>query len=128
MLALIDSHIFLHMLGDPVRLTTRQRAFLEDSGNDLLLSLASVWEITIKYGLGKLRLPTTPENVFPAQLEPFGVDLLPITLEHVLHVHKLPPHHHDPFDRLIISQAQLNNLPVLSSDTHFPSYGIQVIV
>ncbi len=128
MLALIDSHIFIHMLGDPDRLTSRQRSFIDDSGNDLLLSLASVWEITIKYGLGKLRLPTAPENIFPTQMEPFGVELLPITLAHVLYVHKLPPHHHDPFDRLIIAQAQLNNLPILSSDERFPSYGIQVIV
>ena len=128
MRALIDSHIFLHMLGDPDRLTSRQRAFIDDASNDLLLSLASVWEITIKYGLGKLRLPTTPENVFPSQLEAFGVELLPLSLEHVLQVHKLPPHHHDPFDRLLIAQAQLIGIPVLSSDTHFPSYGIQVII
>lgn len=128
MRALLDTHIFIHMLGDPDRLSPGQRAVIDDTDCDLYLSLASVWEITIKYTLGKLRLPAPPEAIFPSQLQELGVELVSISLDHVLQVGTLPHHHGDPFDRLIIAQAQLENLPVISSDRHFPVYGIQVIV
>jgi len=127
MRTLIDTHIFIFMLGDPDRLSARQREVVSNPENELLLSLASVWEIAIKYGLGKLQLPAPPETIFPAQTEALGVQLFPISLGHVLNTHQLPQHHHDPFDRLIIAQAMVEQLPVVSSDGRFPHYGIHVI-
>ena len=124
---LLDTHIFLHMLGAPERISAPQLSLLEDSQSDLFFSLASIWEITIKHTLGKLKLPAVPAAIFPAQLQHYGIELIPITLPHILQVCHLPHHHHDPFDRLIIAQAQLLNMPIMSSDHHFPSYNVQVI-
>jgi PIN domain nuclease of toxin-antitoxin system len=127
MAILLDTHIFLHMIGDAERLSSEQRAAIDEPRNNLFFSLASVWEIAIKYRLGKLKLPFPPSALFPSQLQHFRIELLPITLAHVLHVEELPIHHHDPFDRLIIAQARILNMPLMSSDQHFSSYNIQLI-
>ncbi|MCL2639984.1 MAG: type II toxin-antitoxin system VapC family toxin [Phycisphaerales bacterium] len=123
MRTIIDTHIFLHMLGNPARLSTSHRSIVTDPQNDL----ASIWEITTKYSLGKLQLPAPPEIIFPAQLQNFGIELLPITLPEILAVRHLPRHHNDPFDRLMIAQATVHNLPIISDDAHFPKYGIHLI-
>jgi PIN domain nuclease of toxin-antitoxin system len=125
--AIIDSNIFLFLLSDPASLSPTQTTIVSDSANELFLSFASVWEIIIKSGLGKVRLPAPPDQLFTTHLAQFSVQLLPLTLAHLLQVHTLPLHHRDPFDRLIIAQVILEKVPVLSSDSQFPAYGIQVI-
>lgn len=125
--AIIDTHIFLHMLGEADRLSPTQRSFVEDPNNALSLSIASVWEIVIKYSLGKLRLPTNPEAIFPSQLDALHVALLPVTLQHVLQVRTLPHHHEDPFDRLIIAQTTVERCSIVSSDYRFPLYQVALI-
>jgi PIN domain nuclease of toxin-antitoxin system len=125
---IIDSHIFLHMIREPERLSPAQREAVKDRANDVLLSHASVWEMLIKSRIGKLVLPDSPEVVFGTLMDTMRVRLLPITMAHILRTHDLPLHHKDPFDRIIVAQAQVETLPVVSSDRFLPAYDIQVIV
>lgn len=87
---------------------------LADRANTLLLSAASTWEMVIKYRLGKLSLPEPPAEYVPARMRLSGVSALPIEHAHALRVGDLPEHHGDPFDRLIIAQAQLLNVPIVT--------------
>lgn len=100
---------------------------LADPANVLLLSAASTWEIAIKYALGRLPLPATPARYVPEQMRLQGVTGLPVEHAHALHVATLPRHHADPFDRLLVAQAQLLGIPVVTVDAEFESYDIDVI-
>jgi PIN domain nuclease of toxin-antitoxin system len=115
------------MLSAPERFSERARALVVTSENELFLSSVSAWEIAIKYGLGRLRLPGTPADVVPDLMAETGVLPLPVHHSHALRVADLPPHHRDPFDRLLIAQAQLEGLPVLTADTQFGLYDVEVI-
>jgi PIN domain nuclease of toxin-antitoxin system len=92
-----------------------------------LLSVASVWEMQIKLQLGKLRLQLPLVEVIEGQRQTNGVEMLPIRLEHVLALETLPPHHKDPFDRLLIAQAQVEDVVLVSGDPVFTRYPIKVI-
>jgi PIN domain nuclease of toxin-antitoxin system len=120
---LLDTSCFLHSLFAPERLGTKARDILMDDEAVLYLSMASLWEIAIKTGLGKLVLPDTPERYIPVMLKVRGIKILAIEQSHVFHIYHLPPHHKDPFDRLLVAQAFLEQLPVLSSDSVFELYG-----
>lgn len=104
------------------------RDLLEDPESKLYLSLASVWEISIKFGLGKLPLPEPPRTLFSARLARDGIALLPIELHHAAHVAELPQHHSDPFDRLLVAQAQLENLRFLSADAKLAAYSLDLLL
>lgn len=118
-----DSHALIwHALDDP-RLTAGATARIEADDAEVLVSIASLWEIAIKKALGKLEAP----DDLPSRLQQLGFELLPIELEHVWAVGALPHHHGDPFDRLLVAQAQAERLPILSSDPAFASYGVSVI-
>jgi len=123
---LIDSHIFLWLLEAPERLDGALLSRLEDPSERLLLSAASVWEICIKAGLGKLMLPrrvaADPEAGFREALAATRIDLLPIELRHAAAVLALPQRHRDPFDRLLIAQALADNLTLVSGDRAFALY------
>ena len=93
----------------------------------MYLSAASAWEIAIKSCQGKLRLPDPPLKYVPSRLEQFGVLPLAIDQAHALHVFTLPLHHRDPFDRILIAQAQLEHLPILTSDPVFAAYDVRTI-
>ena len=95
--------------------------------NELFLSAASAWEIAIKHAIGKLKLPEPPERYVPSRLEALRTLALPIEHSHALQVGSLPRHHRDPFDRLLIAQAQLEDLPILTSDEVFASYDVETI-
>ncbi|MGI9036208.1 MAG: type II toxin-antitoxin system VapC family toxin [Pyrinomonadaceae bacterium] len=127
MKVLIDTHIFLwHMEG--VRLPPKARSFLQDTiRNEIFVSHATAWEISVKYGIGKLKIPDVPEVWFPDRIIRAGFLPLPIKMQHALCVHNLPPHHKDPFDRLLISQANIENLPIVSADPRFFKYQIKVL-
>ena len=109
------------------RLSTRAQLLLSSDEHRLYLSVASMWEIAIKYAVGKLRLPEPPASYVPSRLVAMGVHTLPIGQEHALHVATLPLHHRDPFDRLLIAQAQLEDFAILTSDPHFAAYDVTVI-
>ena len=115
---LVDTHAFLWWLADDARLGTSERKAIRDAGNDVYLSAASVWEIVIKQGLGRLR---TPEPASAAALR-LGFQPLPITFEHAEATASLPPVHRDPFDRLLVAQAKVESLTLVTHDPSIRSY------
>jgi PIN domain nuclease of toxin-antitoxin system len=124
---LIDTQVFLWSLG-AIRSSKKLKNFFEDrKKNDFYVSHVTAWEISIKYGLGKLSLPQSPETFFPDRLRRSQFLGLPIELEHVLNVHLLPPIHKDPFDRLLIAQARRETLTVLTADSTFAKYQVATI-
>ncbi|HYE78087.1 MAG TPA: type II toxin-antitoxin system VapC family toxin [bacterium] len=122
---LLDTHAFLWFVAADPRLSRRAEEALRHGDNELLLSMASVWEIAIKVGIGRLPLSEPLETFIPEQLQLNRIGLLPIQLSHTLSVARLPLHHRDPFDRLIIAQALLEDLPLVSGDGELDSYPIQ---
>jgi len=122
---LLDTHTFLWMASEPDRLSPHARKIIESSDSQLLLSLASVWEMAIKSSLGKLELPSALGNFLEEQLEVTRTHLLDIRTEHAVRVEALPWHHRDPFDRLLIAQALFEKLPILGRDSHFDAYPIR---
>lgn len=127
MRVLLDTEAWLWGLLAPDRLGTRAQELIEGQRYPLFLSAASSWEIAIKVGLGKLRLPEPAERYVPSRLADQGIEALPIQHSHALHVASLPRHHSDPFDRLLVAQAQLERMAILSADPVFTSYGVQTI-
>ena len=123
---LLDTHTFLWWDNEPSKLPENVYDLCQNPSNELLLSLVSVWEIQIKAQLGKLQLRTALAKVIADQ-QRNGVTLLPITLPHILALQSLPPHHRDPFDRLLIAQAQMEGATLLSKDSEFSSYTVSVI-
>ena len=99
---------------------------IEDGRNELLVSIASIWEIQIKTLLGKLALDMPLDRLIATQREENGVRLLPIKLSHVIEHERLPMHHGDPFDRMLVAQARVENLVILSSDSSMSSYDVAV--
>ncbi|HYR97726.1 MAG TPA: type II toxin-antitoxin system VapC family toxin [Gemmatimonadales bacterium] len=127
MRVLLDTQAWLWMLAAPERLAPATRKLLTRSDNELLLSAASAWEIGIKHGLGKLRLPDAPERAVPELMARTGVVPLPVLHRHALRVATLPPKHRDPFDRLLVAQAQIEDLPILTPDRSLRLYDVKVI-
>ncbi len=133
MIALLDTHVFLWWITDDPRLSTRVRDVLQDSDNELYFSAASAWEIAIKAQLGRLQLIKESQ---PAQsLEQFMVEqlslnalvVLPIQLRHALHVYTLAQHHRDPFDRILVAQSRVEDMPILTADAQITRYNVDVI-
>jgi PIN domain nuclease of toxin-antitoxin system len=125
MTLLLDTHAFLWFCQDDPLLSPAAKTLIEDVGNRKLLSLASCWEIAIKAGLRKLTLGEPSGTYIPAALFRTGFELLPIALAHATGVESLPPHHRDPFDRLLVAQAQIEAIPIVSADTALDPYGVQ---
>lgn len=121
---LLDTHVFLWLLSEPERLGSHLQ-YLEDPGNDLLLSAASSWEIAIKVGLGRLDLPEDPKRYVPERMRAIGVLPLAIEHAHVLAVAELPLHHRDPFDRVLVAQARHLEIPIVTADPQFNRYDVQ---
>jgi PIN domain nuclease of toxin-antitoxin system len=124
---LIDTQCWLWMAASPERLSPRSRALVEAVANDIMLSAASAWEIAIKYALDKLRLPEPPDRFVPKRMDTLRSVPLAIEHAHVLRVAVLPAHHRDPFDRILVAQAQLEHVPVLTADPIFRRYDVEVI-
>jgi PIN domain nuclease of toxin-antitoxin system len=122
---LLDTHIVLWWFLRSERLKKRVRDELGDRGNTVYVSAASVWEIAIKAGLGKLTLPGTPAHFLPSRMERAGMAPLPVSLEHAYGVFDLPDHHADPFDRLLIAQAQTESLTIVTADAMFKKYDVR---
>ena len=121
---LLDTHTFLWFLADDPQLSPAARRLIEDGTNEIVLSMASLWEIAIKVSLGKLTLGGAFATFIPDQLTLNAFGLLPIELAHVTAVAALPFHHRDPFDRLLIAQALVEPLPIISRDPALDAYGI----
>lgn len=125
---LLDTHIFLWIFLEPERFSSKARYYLEDSAaNDFFFSDVSAWEASVKFGLGKLRLPEPPETFFPDRVRRASYRHLRIDLDHVTNVHRLPAIHRDPFDRLLISQANIEGFAMLSDDPIFKRYNVRLM-
>lgn len=128
MITLVDTHVFLWWITDSPRLSEQARDIVGNSENRLFFSTASGWEIAIKAGLGKIIFKT--DNLFnfiKEQLEINSFTPLPVQMNHALHVNKLPHLHRDPFDRMLIAQAQLENLPIVTGDRQIAKYYVETI-
>jgi PIN domain nuclease of toxin-antitoxin system len=123
--ALLDTHSFIWFIGGSERLSARARALIEERENTMLVSVASLWEIAIKQGIGKLALDRPFAELIPEQLERQQIGVLGIDLHHLAELVLLPRHHRDPFDRLIAAQAIVERLPVISVDPALDAYGVQ---
>lgn len=124
---LLDTHIFLWMFLTPSRISANVEFLIKDINNEIFLSSISSWEIAIKYSIGKLKLPDTPEIYVPDRMKRANLKSLEISHEHTLAIANLPPIHKDPFDRLLITQANVENLALLSADSVFGNYSVQLI-
>jgi PIN domain nuclease of toxin-antitoxin system len=121
---LIDSHALIWYVDQHQQLSPTSRAVISDPSNDLLLSAGSIWEIAIKIGLGKLVL-TQPFSLWMSQaLDDLGITILPITVEYADAQASLAKHHSDPFDRLIVAQAIVEKVSIVSADARMDAYGI----
>jgi PIN domain nuclease of toxin-antitoxin system len=120
---LLDTHALLWAIGKRDELVTNARSAIVDPDNEVLVSAASTWEIAIKQAQGKL---TTTGDI-PAELAAAGFAPLPISIEHSLAASGLPRHHGDPFDRMLIAQAQLETLTVVTRDPRFALYDVEVL-
>ncbi|GAB7143978.1 type II toxin-antitoxin system VapC family toxin [Mycobacterium riyadhense] len=124
---LVDTHVWLWMQSDPDRLRDETRAIVADVRNNILFSAASAWEIAIKYRLGKLALPEAPASYVPDRMRRSGTPMLPIEHAHVLRTAELPDHHRDPFDRVLVAQAQLLDLTIVTADDQLSAYDVAVV-
>lgn len=118
---LLDTHLLLWALGDPDRLGTALRDLIEDPANEVLFSAASIWEIAIKAGLGRVDFTVRPEEVTRGAILA-GFAELPVRAEAAAQVADLPPHHRDPFDRLLVAQAMAGPLRLYTADPLLPPY------
>lgn len=121
---LIDAHALIWTVDDPSKLAPAATAAIEDPANELFLSAGTIWELAIKVGLSKLRLSLAYREWIEQPIADIGLYVLPITVEHADMQTRLSPLHGDPFDRLLISQAQVENLSIISADSAFDQYGI----
>ena len=124
---LLDTHTFLWWDSAPERLSATVLALCQDPAVVLYLSLVSLWEIQIKSGLGKLPLALPLVKIVQRQQTQHGMQILPITDEHIYALDGLAQHHRDPFDRLLIAQALSEKMPSASADGYFASYSATVI-
>jgi PIN domain nuclease of toxin-antitoxin system len=124
---LIDTHVLLWLSGDSENLSERVASLILDEQNSLFLSFASIWEIQIKSQLGKLNLTRSLPNLLEQQSQVNGIQFLEINLAHIYGLRDLPNYHRDPFDRLLIAQSRIEQMPILSIDRAFDAYEVQRI-
>jgi PIN domain nuclease of toxin-antitoxin system len=127
MRVLLDTHTFLWWITDNPKLSPQARTIIGDGKNEIFLSAATGWEIAIKTQLGRLKLPDKPELFISEQMANNAIQSLPIQMIHALHVYSLPDYHQDPFDRMLVAQAQLEGLHIVTADPHISQYQVKVI-
>ena len=127
MRALLDTHTFLWWLLNADRLSEESRAILTDSANDVYVSAASAAEIAIKARQGRLTLPEPAESYVPSRLVSEGFLALPVEIGHALRAGVLPLIHGDPFDRLLVAQAQIEGIPIVTLDPAISRYDVETI-
>lgn len=127
MRVLLDTHAFLWWINEDGRLSEGAREIFADGDNELLFSVASGWEMAIKAGLGKLTVSGDLLPYLSTHISENAIEVLPISLSHAVGVNDLPEHHRDPFDRLLVSQAVVEKLPILTADPEIPRYPVETL-
>jgi PIN domain nuclease of toxin-antitoxin system len=124
---ILDTSALLWVLLTPANLSATAARLLGDPANLLFVSVASLWEITIKVGIGKLAIPNSDIEEVIANLAAFRIRVLPIRSEDLKALQALPPHHKDPFDRIIVAQAQVEGIPIVTTDQRIQQYAVRVL-
>ena len=127
MRVLVDTHTFLWALLKDHRLSATAKQVLTSKEHELYFSLVSLWEIAVKMKIGKLNTVGSSVTYIRDEMAEYGMELLPIRYEHILELERLPLHHSEPFDRLLIAQAIAESLPILTHDEKFPLYPVKLI-
>ena len=127
MRVLVDTHTFLWALLQDHRLSARAKQILISGEHELVFSLVSLWEIAVKMKIGRLNTVGSSVAYIRDEMAEYGMELLPIRYEHILELERLPLHHSEPFDRLLIAQAIAESLPILTHDSKFPAYPVKLI-
>jgi PIN domain nuclease of toxin-antitoxin system len=120
---LVDSNAFIWAYVEPEELSPLARRAIEDAANERFISIASLWEITIKLSTGKLSMP----NDLSDAIRDLALTILPVTLDQIQGIRTLPFHHRDPFDRMMIAQAIEEGLTIVTRDRIFSTYGVPVL-
>jgi PIN domain nuclease of toxin-antitoxin system len=121
---LLDTHALFWSAESPTKLSPPALAAIQDPANDRLLSAATIWEVAIKVGLGKMLLSLPYRQWMEKAISDLKLSVLPVTVEYAERQSLLPPHHKDPFDRLMIAQALVDRIPIASADAVFDPYGV----
>ena len=124
---LLDSHVFLWAIQSPEELSETALAALQDTSNDLYVSLATLWELQIKSDLGKLILSKLLPQMISEEVEAGRMSVLPIMPDHIYALSSLPHHHRDPFDRLLIAQAQVEGATLVTKDHLIALYSLSTL-
>ncbi|MFQ4140353.1 type II toxin-antitoxin system VapC family toxin [Nodosilinea sp. PGN35] len=124
---LLDTHIFLWFISGDTQLSANVRDSIRNPDNEVYLSAVSIWEVIVKYQLGKLPLPETPETYLPKQRDLHQIASLDLNESSVVQLAKLPPLHRDPFDRMLICQALANQLTIATVDTAIRAYAVNTM-
>ena len=123
---LLDTHILLWWITNDPQLSAKARVLISEGHNTLYWSAASSWEVSIKYALGRMPFPEAPEQFLPHEIEKNRIESLPIIDAHAFRAAQLPHHHRDPFDRMLIAQAQVESLALLSNDRQLNHYDVEI--
>ncbi len=124
---LLDTHTFLWWNMDDAQLSPLAKEIIADGDNEIFLSAATAWELAIKTARGRLALPEDPTRYVSNRINLHGFQALPIQIYHAVQVYKLPMHHADPFDRLLIAQSQIEAMPLISVDGEIRKYEVEVV-
>ena len=124
---LLDTHTFLWWCLGAEQLSPHARDMIADGRNEIFFSAASVWEIAIKTGKGRLTLPEEPGHFISSRMSLHRFLPLPVQISHALRVYDLPPHHADPFDRLLVAQCQMESMPLITKDEEIQRYEVEII-
>ncbi|MDO4224209.1 MAG: type II toxin-antitoxin system VapC family toxin [Acinetobacter sp.] len=121
---LLDTHAFIWFIHDSPKLSNLAKSLIVNPNNECFISLASIWEMSIKSSMGKLDIPLPIHDLYEQHIVGNDMELLPITIHHIEKVHELPFYHKDPFDRMIIAQSIVENMTIISCDSAYHDYPI----
>ena len=124
---LLDTNVWLWSLWEPDRIAPTARQEIADLSNTVFLSAVTSWEVSIKAAAGKLKLPEAPTSYVPQRMAQQGLRPLPVSHPHALAVFALPPHHRDPFDRMLVAQAISEGLTLITSDRELKRYPVEIL-
>ncbi len=123
---LLDTHVLLWRITSDRRLSAKAKGLIQNHRNTIFWSVASSWEVSIKYALGRLSFDEPPEDLLPSELNRNHIETLPILNEHAFLAGQLPAHYKDPFDRMLVAQAHIESLGVISNDSKYQLYDVDV--